>query len=147
MQIALLWAECTGKTQLSHALVHALSSEGEDSAYAVPEVLRAWCIQQGRTPQPHEQEAIAHAQALSMNSALAHTFTLADTTPLMTAVYSDVLFQDPSLYPFALSLREEAMVISRMLAKQRMQERRLTDTGSPGDGRPVDTGTTDLIGL
>ena len=104
MQIALLGAECTGKTQLSHALVHALSSEGADSAYAVPEVLRAWCAQQGRTPQRHEQEAIAHAQAQAMQSAtaLAHAFTIADTTPLMTAVYSDVLFQDLSLYPFAL---------------------------------------------
>ena len=59
----------------------------------------------------------------------------------------DAAAHERSLYPFALSLREEAMVISRMLAKQRMQERRLTDTGSPGDGRPVDTGTTDLIGL
>lgn len=104
MQIALLGAECTGKTQLSHALVHALSSEGADTAYAVPEVLRAWCAQHGRTPQPDEQEAIAHeqAQAQRVASALAHTFTVADTTPLMTAVYSDVLFQDPSLYPFAL---------------------------------------------
>ncbi|MES2716473.1 MAG: long-chain N-acyl amino acid synthase [Pseudomonadota bacterium] len=52
-----------------------------------------------------------------------------------------------SLYPFALSLREEALVISRMLAKQRIQDRRLTDTGHPGDSAPTDFGTTDLVGL
>jgi hypothetical protein len=27
---------------------------------------------------------------------------VADTTPLMTAIYSDMLFDDTSLYPFAL---------------------------------------------
>lgn len=38
-----------------------------------------------------------------------------------------------SLYPFAFSLSEEAGILSRMQAKQRLQERRLTDTGHPGD--------------
>ena len=52
-----------------------------------------------------------------------------------------------SLYPFALSLREEAVVISKMLAKQRIQDRRLTDTGHPGDSMTADFGTTDLVGL
>ncbi len=55
--------------------------------------------------------------------------------------------KERSLYPFALSLREEAMVISRMQAKQRMQDRRLTDTGHPGDSVPPEFATTDLIGL
>jgi hypothetical protein len=55
--------------------------------------------------------------------------------------------QERSLYPFALSLREEAMVISRMMAKQRIQDRRLTDTGHPTDSVPPDFGTTDLIGI
>ncbi len=52
-----------------------------------------------------------------------------------------------SLYPFALTFREEAAVISRMLAKQRIHERRLTDTGSPSDAGTTDFGSTDLIGL
>jgi hypothetical protein len=52
-----------------------------------------------------------------------------------------------SLYPFALSLREEAAVISRMQAKQRIQQRRLTDTGHPGEAMPTDFGSTDLIGM
>jgi hypothetical protein len=55
--------------------------------------------------------------------------------------------RERSLYPFALSLREEAAVLSRMQAKQRMQDRRLTDTGHPSDGAPTDFGATDLIGI
>ncbi len=55
--------------------------------------------------------------------------------------------RERSLYPFALSLREEASVLSRMQAKQRIQDRRLTDTGHPGDAAPTDFGATDLIGL
>lgn len=61
---------------------------------------------------------------------------------------ADAAGSERSLYPFALTLREEAAVISRMLAKQRMHERRLTDTGTPGrDPTATDFGTTDLIGL
>ena len=41
--------------------------------------------------------------------------------------------QERSLYPFAFSLREEAVVISRMLDKQRIAQRRVTDTGHPDD--------------
>lgn len=56
--------------------------------------------------------------------------------------------RERSLYPFALSLREEAAVLSRMQAKQRIQDRRLTDTGHPSDATtPTDFGTTDLIGI
>jgi hypothetical protein len=60
---------------------------------------------------------------------------------------ADAASGERSLYPFALTLREEAAVISRMLAKQRIHERRLTDTGNPGDSTATDFGTTDLIGL
>jgi len=60
---------------------------------------------------------------------------------------ADAASGERSLYPFALTLREEAAVISRMLAKQRIHERRLTDTGNPGDPTGTDFGTTDLIGL
>jgi len=55
--------------------------------------------------------------------------------------------RERSLYPFALSLREEASVISRMQTKQRIQDRRLTDTGHQGDALPTDFGSTDLIGV
>lgn len=52
-------------------------------------------------PRPQEQQEIALAQAQAIDSA-GPGYVLADTTPLMTAVYSDVIFRDQSLYRFAL---------------------------------------------
>jgi nicotinamide riboside kinase len=101
MKIAIVGAECTGKTTLANALAQALC-EKHGSAVVVPEVLREWCAKHGRTPHPQEQRAIAEQQAQRIASAGPADFVIADTTPLMTAVYSDVLFKDPSLYAFAL---------------------------------------------
>jgi nicotinamide riboside kinase len=70
--------------------------------HVVHEVLRQWCDQHGRTPLAHEQMAIAQAQAALAEHATEADYLIVDTSPLMTALYSDVLFQDPSLYPFAL---------------------------------------------
>lgn len=50
-----------------------------------------------------------------------------------------------SLYPFAFSLTEEAGIISRMQAKQRLADRRLTDTGHPGGDPPADFQQSDLM--
>ena len=102
MKIAILGAECTGKTTLAHALATALDGCGGRAAW-VSETLRDWCRQNGRTPEAHEQRAIALAQAARIDTAAAVAWLLVDTTPLMTAVYSDLLFQDISLYPFALA--------------------------------------------
>lgn len=101
MKIAILGAECTGKTQLALTLVQALNAQG-NSASMVSEALREWCTQHGRTPQSHEQRAIAEAQALQIQLAMPVDFLIADTTALMTAVYSDLLFHDTSLYAYAL---------------------------------------------
>jgi len=101
LKIALLGAESTGKTQLAAELVAHLSDHGI-SAVHVPEVLRGWCDEQGRTPHAHEQADIAQTQAGRVNAAVA-TYVIADTTPLMTAIYSHKLFADESLYSFALS--------------------------------------------
>lgn len=99
IRIALLGAESTGKTQLSQALAHALSARGH-AVHGVPEYLRTWCAAQGRTPEPHEQAQIAQQQA---DAVLQHTSgtVIADTTPMMTAVYSHQLFNDTSLYAMA----------------------------------------------
>ena len=102
MKVAILGAECTGKTTLCAQLVATLALRGQ-SVRTVGEALREWCDQHGRTPQAHEQMAIAQAQAQRVLEAGACDVLLADTTPLMTAVYSDVLLGDPSLYPFALA--------------------------------------------
>lgn len=99
IRIALLGAESTGKTQLSQALAQALRARGH-AVHGVPEYLRTWCDAQGRTPQPHEQAHIAQQQA---DAVLQHTSgtVIADTTPMMTAVYSHKLFNDSSLYAMA----------------------------------------------
>ena len=101
LTVAVLGAECTGKSSLVTALQTHWQARGA-IVRVIPEVLRQWCDQQGRTPLAQEQRAIAQAQAGLVEQAGDGDFLIADTSPLMTAIYSDVLFQDPSLYPFAL---------------------------------------------
>ncbi len=98
MIIALLGAESTGKTALAHALAQQLQQQGKD-AVAVDEYLRQWCATHGRTPLQHEQLGIADEQQQRIAAAAAqHSIVIADTTALMTAVYSDYVFSDSSLY-------------------------------------------------
>lgn len=101
MKIALLGAESTGKTKLATDLLAHLTLHGLQ-AVQVPEYLREWCDTQQRTPLPQEQATIAQMQAERVNAAAAD-FVIADTTPLMTAIYSHKLFADLSLYDFALT--------------------------------------------
>ena len=101
MRIALLGAESTGKTQLAAALAAHLARQGQ-RVCVVPEVLREWCDQTGRTPLEAEQDAIAREQARRSDAAaVGHAIVVADTTPMMIAVYSDYVFGDDSLYEFA----------------------------------------------
>ena len=109
--IALLGTESTGKTQLSSAMATALAAQGH-AAVVVPEWLRTWCDREGRTPWPDEQLAIAQTQAAQVDEAVRRlrcqastrpAYVIADTSSLMTAIYSDWLFGDPSLYPMALA--------------------------------------------
>jgi nicotinamide riboside kinase len=102
MIIALLGAESTGKSDLAHALAQHMQNLGTQ-AVAVPEYLREWCAAHGRTPQPDEQIHIATTQQQRIaNAAQQHSVVIADTTALMTAVYSEYVFADLSLYPAAL---------------------------------------------
>ena len=100
-RIALLGAESTGKSHLATALAERLRSQGL-STVVVPEVLRGWCEREGRTPRAHEQAAIALEQARQVLVCDGADVVIADTTPLMTAVYSHLLFADGSLYEFSL---------------------------------------------
>lgn len=96
--IALLGAESTGKTTLARELSRILAARGLD-AVMVPEALRLFCDAMGRTPLPHEQAGIANEQTRLIRQAQgAHRIVLADTTALMPAIYSDLLFHDTSLY-------------------------------------------------
>ena len=101
--IAILGAESTGKTSLSTALAASLAGAGMDVC-VVPEQLRLFCAERGRTPRADEQAALAQAQSLQIRRAAdRHAVVVTDTTALMTAVYSELLFDDRSLYDDALS--------------------------------------------
>ena len=105
IRIALLGAESTGKTSLSIGLAKALQSLGLE-ATIVPETLREWCEVHGRTPLAYEQADIAKQQAERIFS-IKQGWVIADTSPLMTAVYSDYIFQDKELYAEALKQQAE----------------------------------------
>jgi nicotinamide riboside kinase len=105
LRIAVLGAESTGKSWLTQALAGVLRARGQ-AVHTVDEVLRQWCDRADRTPQRHEQMAIAEQQAQAAHppdQPAPDTWLLSDTTPLMTAVYSHLLFDDESLYPMALA--------------------------------------------
>lgn len=95
--IALVGAECTGKTTLAQALSAQLS------ALWLPEALREFCEREGRTPRPDEQAALMREQIEREAEARARAaregvrWVICDSTPLVTALYSVMLFGDHSL--------------------------------------------------
>ena len=101
LRIAIVGAESTGKSWLTQALAEVIRLRGH-TVHTVHEFLRDWCEREGRTPHSHEQQGIAQAQAQAVEQA-APGWVISDTTPLMTAVYSHMLFDDDSLYPMALA--------------------------------------------
>jgi hypothetical protein len=58
---------------------------------------------QGRTPQVHEQACHCTSNKLERIFSIASGWVVADTSPLMTAVYSDYIFQDKTLYAASAS--------------------------------------------
>jgi len=103
--IAIVGAESTGKTVLAQALAERLPAETGLRVAWVPELLRQWCEDRGRTPRADEQMGIALEQARLIDEAAArHDVVIADATALMVSVYSELLFHDSSLYPFTLDV-------------------------------------------
>lgn len=101
--VALLGAESTGKTDLARALAAELGRSTGLRVRWVPEHLRAWCDDRGRTPLRHEQRDIARAQTAAIDEAARDSqLVIADTTALMTALYSRHYFGDDALLPAAL---------------------------------------------
>lgn len=102
LKIALLGAESTGKTTLARELAAHFTGLGRN-ACAVPEALRDWCAAHGRTPRPEEQLGIAEEQQRRVDEGIkTHEVVVADTTAVMVAIYSAMLFEDGSLYRFAI---------------------------------------------
>jgi len=96
--IAIVGAESTGKSTLARDLARTLREAGHD-AVAIPEVLRDFCARERRTPRRDEQASIAAEQTRLVDVAAAeHAIVVADTTALMTAVYSEIVFGDTTLY-------------------------------------------------
>ncbi len=104
LRIAIVGAESTGKTALAQALAGRLAELTGRRCTWVGEWLRQWCERQGRTPRPDEQAGIAeHQHQLIDAAATHHDIVVCDTTALMTAVYSALLFDDHSLLPHAIA--------------------------------------------
>ena len=106
--VAILGAESTGKTTLARVLALELRALGL-KATVVGEYLREFCEREGRTPRVDEQAAITAEQTRRIEQAAAQNcdIVLADTTALMTAVYSELVFNDRSLYAQALAWQRE----------------------------------------
>jgi nicotinamide riboside kinase len=103
--VALLGAECTGKSSLTASLGERLAVP------TVPEYLREWCLREGRTPRAQEQAAIAAEQQRRIE-ALQAPLLVADTTALMTAVYSQHYFGDDSLLQDALAAHRRSATLT-----------------------------------
>ena len=102
--ICIIGAESTGKTTLVQALATHFDCPW------VTEHLREFCESRGRTPTQHEQSLILETQ---VSNEVAAQFTanqrnrryvFCDTAPLLTAIYSDFVFNDNSLYARARAL-------------------------------------------
>jgi nicotinamide riboside kinase len=109
--IAIVGAECTGKSTLAIELAQQLRQRHRLRVASVPEALRGWCDRVGRTPLAHEQAAIARAQQAAIDDAAAnHDVVVCDTTALMTAVYSQLIFADHSLDDRAIALQQRMAI-------------------------------------
>jgi nicotinamide riboside kinase len=107
--IAIVGAESTGKSTLAAALAPRLASQTGLPCTVVGEVLREWCDREGRTPRADEQLAIATEQRRRTEAAAAEfDLVVADTMPLMVAVYSQLLFDDDALVPMAIAAQRSA---------------------------------------
>jgi len=110
LRVAIVGAESTGKSELAHALAEALAREFGLHCRVVDEYLRDWCEEHGRTPRADEQLGIAAEHARRIAAAAASPdldVVLCDTTPLMVAVYSDLLFNDRSIEPEARACQDQ----------------------------------------
>jgi len=96
-KIAIVGAECVGKTSLCVALAE------RTPATWIAEVVREFCVARGRTPRQDEQHGILEAQvareadAVRRAATAGHAWVLCDSAPILTALYSRHYFDDDSL--------------------------------------------------
>ncbi len=101
--VAVVGAESTGKTTLCQALARTMGG------LTFTEPLRQWVLHQGRAPTQGEQAQVLVMQRQSRgrdNRALPIRWValvFCDSSPLVTAAYSQYYFNDASLFEDALS--------------------------------------------
>jgi nicotinamide riboside kinase len=101
LKVAVVGGECTGKTVLCQELAARLPG------LWVPEYLREFVDQRGRVPLVQDQSSILAAQvereAAATNAAAkaALRWVACDSAPIATAIYSEMYFDDRSLYAAA----------------------------------------------
>jgi nicotinamide riboside kinase len=102
--ICIIGAESTGKTTLAQMLATQFDCPW------VAEHLREFCESRGRTPTQREQSLILETQVIKEVTAQftasqrSRPYVFCDTAPLLTAIYSDFVFNDNSLYARARAL-------------------------------------------
>ncbi|MDP2289027.1 MAG: ATP-binding protein [Actinomycetota bacterium] len=99
LRVACIGGESTGKTTLAVAL-----AEGAKGAL-VSEVLRAFVIEHGRPPMGHEQQGLLDEQRFQEQQCAEsnpEAVIVCDPATLMIAIYSELYFDDRSLYAIAL---------------------------------------------
>lgn len=110
--LLIIGAESTGKSTLGRELGAGLG------ALVVPERLRLWCIEHGRTPHEYEQMQLMvaqiedHAAALEVCRARQIEWCVLDSGPAMTAAYSEFYFGDTSLWPAAFKALASASAVA-----------------------------------
>ena len=104
MLINLIGGEATGKSSLAQVLGVQLE------AVVVSEALRAFVDVHGRAPRVDEQVSVLRDQAEAERVALLQGqerdrgFVIGDPAPIMTAVYSQLYYDDASLFRIAMEL-------------------------------------------
>jgi nicotinamide riboside kinase len=101
--IAIIGAECSGKTSLAEALGPALAAQ------VVPEQLRRFVDRHGRVPTAAEQPAVLQQQiGAEAAAAAAGGWVVSDGGALMTAVYSLLYYDDDTLLAPAMAHHRQA---------------------------------------
>jgi HTH-type transcriptional regulator, transcriptional repressor of NAD biosynthesis genes len=104
LKVAVLGAECTGKT----SLIEGLAADAQLRNYGVSfiaELLRDFCVKHARTPRQEEQLPLMQAQCTALLNA--SPIVIADCAPITTALYSQMYFNDPSLIAHATQFHTE----------------------------------------
>jgi HTH-type transcriptional regulator, transcriptional repressor of NAD biosynthesis genes len=104
LKVAVLGAECTGKTSLIEGLAANVQLRAYDVSF-VPELLRDFCVKHARTPRQEEQLPLMQAQCAELLTE--SPIVIADCAPITTALYSQMVFNDQSLIARATQFHKE----------------------------------------